>query len=162
MADDIQVSQGSGTYIATDQESGGNAAHMQIVKLAYSADGSKTLLQADANGLLVAISPLTADGTALTLSAVTVTTVSEKITSLNYRELTLYWDITAITGTWRLMLRVYDPDDNQFFIVLNSADKTAIGTTRIQYPIFDNKFDIRLLNVAAGAITCTVRYLLKS
>ena len=53
MADDVTVDNGSGTDydVATDDDGAGN--HVQIVKLAYSADGGRTPIPADADGLLV-------------------------------------------------------------------------------------------------------------
>jgi hypothetical protein len=50
MADDVAISAGSGTSIATDDCTSG---HAQVVKLAYSADGDRTHVPADANGMLV-------------------------------------------------------------------------------------------------------------
>lgn len=52
MADNVAITAGSGTDIATDQVTG-TLEHVQLVKLAYSADGVRTLVTADANGILV-------------------------------------------------------------------------------------------------------------
>lgn len=52
MADNVAITAGSGTDVATDQVTG-TLEHVQLFKLAYSADGSRTLVTADANGLLV-------------------------------------------------------------------------------------------------------------
>lgn len=53
MSDDVTVDNGTGTGVAfdvaTDDDGSGN--HVQIVKLALSADGSRTAIGADANGL---------------------------------------------------------------------------------------------------------------
>jgi hypothetical protein len=51
MADDVAITAGSGTPIATDECTG--PRHAQIVKLAYSANGDATHIPADANGLTV-------------------------------------------------------------------------------------------------------------
>ena len=48
MADNVQITAGSGTTIATDDCTTG---HVQVVKLAYGADGDRTQVGADANGL---------------------------------------------------------------------------------------------------------------
>ncbi len=45
MADDVQITAGSGTVVATDEVS---SRHYQLVKPAYGADGSATLVAADA------------------------------------------------------------------------------------------------------------------
>lgn len=52
MADNVAITAGSGTSIATDEVSG-TLEHVQLFKLAVSADGSRVLIPADAtNGLL--------------------------------------------------------------------------------------------------------------
>lgn len=50
MADDVAITAGSGTNIATDDCTSG---HVQLVKIAYSADGNRTHSTVDANGVLV-------------------------------------------------------------------------------------------------------------
>lgn len=50
MADNVDITAGTGTTIATDDCTTG---HAQLVKLAYSADGVRTHVTADADGLLV-------------------------------------------------------------------------------------------------------------
>jgi hypothetical protein len=51
MADNVAITAGSGTSIATDDCGAGG--HAQIVKLGIATDGSATPIPADANGLLV-------------------------------------------------------------------------------------------------------------
>lgn len=59
MADNVPITAGSGTNIATDEVSG-TLEHIQLFKLAVSADGSRTLIPADAtNGILVDVSRIT-------------------------------------------------------------------------------------------------------
>lgn len=57
MADNVPITAGSGTDVATDQVTG-TGEHVQLFKLAFSADGSRTLVAADSNGLLVNVSQL--------------------------------------------------------------------------------------------------------
>lgn len=55
MADGVPITAGAGTTIATDDAAA--AGHVQIIKLAISADGSATVIPADAtDGLLVNLS----------------------------------------------------------------------------------------------------------
>ena len=54
MADNLAVTPGVGADIATDQAAS-DSSHMQIMKVAYSADGIKTLVTADADGLEVQV-----------------------------------------------------------------------------------------------------------
>lgn len=49
MADNVQITAGSGTTIATDDAGAGG--HVQIVKLAISTDGSATAIPADGSGI---------------------------------------------------------------------------------------------------------------
>ena len=59
MADGVAITAGSGTTIATDDA--GAAGHVQVVKLAISADGSATAIPADAtNGIDVDVTRLPA------------------------------------------------------------------------------------------------------
>ena len=56
MADNVPITAGTGTNIATDEVSG-TLEHVQLMKLAISTDGSRTLIPAtSADGLLVDIS----------------------------------------------------------------------------------------------------------
>lgn len=65
MADNVAITAGSGTSIATDEVTG-TLEHVQIVKLAVSADGSRTALTADnTNGLLVDVSRVVGDVTVI-------------------------------------------------------------------------------------------------
>jgi len=76
MADNVAISQGTGTDIATDQVTG-TLEHCQIVKLAYSADGVKTLVTVDANGMLVDLggnNNVTVDSGAITATLAAETT----------------------------------------------------------------------------------------
>lgn len=56
MADNVAITAGAGTSIATDQVTTTNE-HVQLFKLAFSADGSRTLVSVDADGLLVKLKP---------------------------------------------------------------------------------------------------------
>lgn len=71
MADGVPITAGSGTTIATDDT--GATGHVQLVKLAYSADGSATLVAADSDGLKVNASgvavPVTDNSGSITVDA---------------------------------------------------------------------------------------------
>jgi hypothetical protein len=65
MADNVAITAGSGTSIATDDAGAGG--HVQIVKLAIATDGSATLIPADATlGITVNPNNLLADDAAFT------------------------------------------------------------------------------------------------
>ncbi len=57
MADNISITAGTGTTIATDDCTTG---HVQLMKVAYGADGDRTQVGADANGLDVDVTRLPA------------------------------------------------------------------------------------------------------
>lgn len=60
MADNVPITAGSGTNVATDQVTA-TGEHVQLFKLAVSADGSRVLVPADAtNGVLVDVSRIQA------------------------------------------------------------------------------------------------------
>jgi hypothetical protein len=66
LADNVDITAGSGTTIATDDCTTGQ---VQLVKLAYGADGNRTQVVADADGLLVnlgANNDITVTGSGLT------------------------------------------------------------------------------------------------
>lgn len=62
MADNVAITAGAGTSIATDEVSG-TLEHVQLFKLAISTDGSRTLVPVDANG--VTVQGAVADGVAV-------------------------------------------------------------------------------------------------
>lgn len=53
MADDVTLNAMSGGSVVATDEVSGTGEHVQVVKLAYSADGSRTPITADTNGLKV-------------------------------------------------------------------------------------------------------------
>ncbi len=57
MADNVLITPGTGVAIATDEVTG-TLEQVQLFKLAYSADGVRTLVPADLSGLLVQITGL--------------------------------------------------------------------------------------------------------
>ena len=59
MADNIDITPGSGATVATDDA--GASGHIQLFKLAYAANGTATLVPADADGLKVNLSDTLAD-----------------------------------------------------------------------------------------------------
>src|SRR5688572_16511806 len=85
MADDVNITAGSGTAIATDDCS---SRHVQLVKLAYSADGTATHGQLDANGLLVNPGPQTfrieVNSAGLTTASTTYTAGDQEGTELTF------------------------------------------------------------------------------
>jgi hypothetical protein len=94
MADDVAITAGSGTTIATDDAGG---RHVQLFKLAISTDGSATLIPADAtNGLDVDVTRWPKSGTA-TLANVSASASSVALQASNTARIgwSVYNDSTA-------------------------------------------------------------------
>jgi hypothetical protein len=72
VADDITLNASSGGPVVATDDSG--SGHVQLVKLAYSADGSRTHVGADGSGLQVV-----ERGTTIASSSASVTTTSGQI-----------------------------------------------------------------------------------
>lgn len=89
MADDVTLnSMSGGSVVSTDQA--GDGSHVQIVKLGYSADGSRTHVDADSSGLKVNVSNATitvALGSALPAGSNVIGAVTQSGT----------WNIGSIT-----------------------------------------------------------------
>lgn len=69
MADNVPITAGTGTDIATDQVTG-TAEHVQLMKLAISADGSRDLIPADAtNGIDVDVTRVSGNVTVVQATA---------------------------------------------------------------------------------------------
>jgi len=84
MADDVTLnSMSGGSKVATDET--GTGEHVQIVKLAQSADGSRTPVAADSDGLKVKVSnasiPVTDNGGSLTVDGTLDLSVSRVLPS---------------------------------------------------------------------------------
>jgi hypothetical protein len=87
MADNIDITAGSGTTIATDDCTTG---HVQVVKLAYGADGNRTQVPADADGLLVNLGAN---------NDVTVTSISAGDNNIGNVDIVTMPNVTLAAGT---------------------------------------------------------------
>ena len=90
MADDVTLNSMSGGPVVATDDSG--TGHVQIVKLAYSADGSRTHVDADTDGLKVKVSNATvtvALGSALPAGSNVIGGVTQSGS----------WTVTANAGT---------------------------------------------------------------
>lgn len=88
MADDITLNtlSGGGPTVATDDSGTG---HVQIIKLAYSADGSRVPITADANGLKVSVGNTTGATLSQGSAAPTATATSIAAASATRRSITI-------------------------------------------------------------------------
>lgn len=100
MADGVDITAGSGTKIATD-DTGANG-HVQLVKIAYSADGSSTHVSADAGGLLVnlgANNDVTVTGTVTAQDGGGSLTVDNSGTFAVQAAQSGTWNVNNVSGT---------------------------------------------------------------
>ncbi len=154
MADNVAITAGTGTTIATDDVAG---AHYQRVKLDAGADGaaapvtSAALADAAANPTVIGVgaSGLDFNGstwdrrrgntdiTVLASAARTASVNSADLTNYNARGLHLVIDVTAVTATPSITVTIQGKDalSGQYYTVLASAAITAVGTTVLRvYP----------------------------
>lgn len=142
MADDVTISNGDGTDfdVATDDDGSGN--QVQIVKLAQSADGSRTAISADSDGMLVnlgANNDVTVSGT------VAVTDNSGSLTVDNAALSTTGGGTE--TGALRVTLAnnstgVVSVDDNGASLTVDVGTALPAGTNNIG--------DVDVASIAAG------------
>jgi hypothetical protein len=120
MADDVAITAGSGTSIATDDCTSG---HVQLMKLTYGADGNRTHVPADADGLLVnlgANNDVTVSGT--------VTVASHEVT--NAGTFPVQVDGSALTALQLLDDTVF-ADDAAY--TLGTSKLTAVGGVAVAH-----------------------------
>lgn len=117
MADKVPITAGTGTDIATD-DAGANG-HVQVVKLALSADGSATPITADANGLEVQLSALPA----LPATTATLANVGDSASSVTLRAL----------NAARLGLTIYNDSTAILYVKLGATASATSFTTKV-YP----------------------------
>lgn len=149
MADNVSVTPGAGTTIATDDVAG---VHYQRVKLDGGGDGaaapitSAALADATANPTLIGTGTFghrwngatwdreraNTDITVLSSAARTATGQSADQTNHNARGLHLVIDVTAVSGTSPTLVVTIQGKDalsGKYYTVLASASITAVGTT---------------------------------
>lgn len=96
MADGVAITAGSGVTVATDDA--GAVGHVQLVKLAISADGSATVLPATtANGLTVDVTRVS--GTVTTKSAGTTATATSVASTITENTTLLAADAARVAVT---------------------------------------------------------------
>jgi hypothetical protein len=133
MADNVAITAGSGTNIATDDT---GTEHVQIVKLAYSADGSKTHIPADADGMLVNLGANN-DVTVTTLPATAGAAASTMNASSSDGGTALTSTAQAIKGTAGVLYGyfIYNPNTSAVYVQFynTASGSVTVGTTN---PLF--------------------------
>ena len=114
MADNVQVTSGSGTSIATDQN---GSDHVQWMKLYYGADGSFTAVSASA-GLPVSV---TSANTGIADGRKTVTTAGTRVT------------LASSTACKQVIITA--ETDNTGYVVVGGSTVVAALATRSGTPL---------------------------
>jgi hypothetical protein len=150
MADDVTLP-GTGAVVATDEVS---SRHFQLVKAAYGADGSATLVAAN-TGLPVQTDWTTLSGSASTISDLVSADVG------GYR-----WITVQISGTWNAQIQFQCSNDNTTWYEVNLRQVTTLITSAPTYSISSNGlwagpvvaryFRVRMTSVISGSASATV------
>ena len=127
MADNVAITSGSGTSIATDQN---GSDHVQWVKLQYGADGSFTAVST-ANPLPVGDGggSLTVDGSVSTYSANTTVTDGRKVVTTAGTRVAL----AASTACKQVVITA--ETDNTGYVVVGGSTVVAALATRSGVPL---------------------------
>jgi hypothetical protein len=125
MADNVAITAGSGTSIATDDCGAGG--HAQVVKLAIATDGSATLIPADSGGLLVNLG--TNNDVTVTNGGTFATQVDgSALTALQLIDDPVIADDAAFTpATSKVMMAGFQCDDTS----TDSVDEGDAGAARM-------------------------------
>lgn len=155
MADDVTITAGSGTPIATDDCT---SAHVQVVKLAYGADGNRTHVPADADGLLVNLGANNDISGAVTANAGTnlnTSALSLEATQADVRTaVQLIDDSVATLGT-----TTYTETTTKGLIVgavRRDADTTAANTDNEVAPLLVNAIGALKVEIFDGGDSHTI------
>ena len=164
MADDVTVDNGGLTDydVATDDDGSGN--HVQIVKLAHSADGGRTPITADADGLEVKVTnaSLTVDGSGVTQPVSGTITVTEPVSvDDNGGSLTVDNPVISVVGggTEAAAQRVTIANDSTGVVSVddNGSSLTVDGTVTVQDGGGSLTVDNTVLSVVGGGTEATAQ-----
>lgn len=123
MSDNVAITAGSGTNVATDDAGAGG--HVQIIKLAISTDGSATVIPADtANGLDVDVTRV--GGTVTTKHAGTTGANTSVASTTTANTTLLAADATRVGAT------IYNDSTSILYVLLGAGtESTTAYTTQI-------------------------------
>ena len=155
MADGVSVTPGTGVTMLTDDT--GATGHAQVVKLAYSADGVATLVQADADGQLVNLGA----HNDVTVTSGTVTANHPTTGIGNGRKVTVSAGtaVAIASSTPAKWVTVTAETDNTGYVVVGGSAVVAALATRQGTPLgpgdsytipCDNLADIWIDSVVSG------------
>lgn len=154
MTDGVAVTPGTGVTIATDDT--GASGHVQLVKIAYSADGVATLGQVDADGQLVNLGA----NNDVTVTSGTVTANHATTGIANGRKVTVSAGtaVALATSTTAKWVTVQAETDNTGIVVVGGSGVVAALATRQGIALYagDSYGPIPIDNLADVYIDTTV------
>lgn len=130
MADDVTLNSMSGGSVVATDEVPGTGEHVQIVKLAQSADGDRTPIDADANGLRVFVTGTVASGGTYTIGDNGFPALVAD-SSGNWAPL-----VTDVSGNLKVVVESFayvkpDPASGAFPVSDNGGSLTVDGTVGV-------------------------------
>jgi len=155
MADNVLITPGTGETIGADEIS---SVKYQRIKLIHGADGVNDGDVAATNPLPVKSNFKTASGNAHTSGAITADALSAAISTAGYKQITIYWDVTAITGSWRIKIYGYDGDGEGPYTIYESAAYGKVGKYRMTKYVADPTVKIEISEDQTGEVTSSVKY----
>ena len=162
MADNITITQGSGTTIAT-KEDGSSVHHSKALLEALNSSSVPMVLAVgeDTPDDVLPIRRPYKSGTALTLSGASSSTPVDLEVS-GYNWITIFWDITSISGEWQIIIQGYNPTESNEFDLFEFPAMTATGAISITFPIrCIDKLKLSHVMNSSGSITSTTQYIME-
>jgi hypothetical protein len=160
MADNILVTPSADSTAVSVKTNEIDGKHWQCIKNSFGADGVATLVDAE-NPLPVGNPGKVSDTTAL--STISVSTPIEDIDTSGFANITIFWNVTAITGTWQLIVTAYGEDDDvqEDYYIGEGVQATAAGRYLLALPLHGvQKIKISHYEVASGTLSSQTTYIL--
>lgn len=121
------------------------------------AAASISVVLASDHGNVPVSSGVKSSGTASTLTGVSTSTPVDLDVS-DYDEITLFWDITANSGSWQLVIQAYTPTESNEVDLMSSPPMTTTGCVMLTLNV-KTLLKLKLSHVrTSGTITSTTQY----
>ncbi len=160
MADNIAVKPSTDSTKADVKTDEVSSVHWQCNKLAFGADGVANLV--GATQPLPVGNPYSISATAA-LSSISASSPIENIDVTGFSHITIFWNVTAITGTWQIILTAYGEDDDtqEDYYLGESVQATATGRYLLVLPLHGvQKVKISHYEASSGTLSSQTTYIL--
>lgn len=120
-------------------------------------DASISVVLASDHGNLPVSSGVKSSGTALTLTASSSSTPVD-LDVTNFDEITIFWNITANSGSWQIVIQAYTPDEANEVDLMSSPPMTTTGCIALTLNT-KTLLKLKISHVrSSGTITSTTQY----